>query len=289
MYVLKIHPTHQIESSSINKDTIILRGRFSTKGDLSSIIFFYLTSSTSLSTVDSERRDHMPTNTLSAKELVLGQPVHAIIEASVLYTQSDLAASEISYYKTLDRLEKSGDVIRLSKGLYYRPKKTRYGTVPIGEEQIINHFISNNRGIMVGYRMYMKNGLTTQISKRVELLSSVVRQQRRNIGHITISKISMELTPSVISTIETFEILQNYHTIEDLNIPALAEYLYSFSKIYTDETAAYILAHRTYKKSTIAFLSHCLTHLGVSNDLGKYLSPLSNYRIPPMEAIFALT
>lgn len=289
MYVLKNLLTYQPCSSSITKHTIILYGESSTKGILSSKFYFYLTYPSSLGTVDPERRIAMPANTQTAKELVLGQPVHAIIEASVLYTQSNLAASEVSYYKTLDRLEKSGDVIRLSKGLYYRPKKTRYGTVPIGEKQIINHFISNNRGMMVGYRMYVKKGLTTQISKRVELLSSVVRQQRRNIGHITISKISMELTPSVISTIETFEILQNYHTIEDLNIPALAEYLYSFSKIYTDEAAAYILAHRTYKKSTIAFLSHCLTHLGVSNDLGKYLSPLSNYRIPPMEAIFALT
>ncbi len=231
----------------------------------------------------------MPTNTLSAKELVLGQPVHAIIEASVLYTQSDLTASEISYYKTLDRLEKSGDVIRLAKGLYYRPKKTRYGTVPIGEEQIINHFISNNQGMMIGYRMYMKKGLTTQISKRVGLLSTVVREQRRTIDHITISKISMELTPTVISTIETFEILQNYHTIEDLNTSSLAEYLQRFSLAYTDETTDYSLSHRSYKKSTIAFLAHCLDYLGVSNNLRKYLSPLSDYRTPPMEAIFALT
>ena len=231
----------------------------------------------------------MPTNTLTAKELILGQPEHSIMEASVLYKQSGLAASETSYYKTLDRLEKSGDVIRLAKGLYYRPKKTRFGTVPIGEDQIVNYFISDNRGMMIGYRMYMKKGLTTQISKRIELLSSVVREQRRNIDHITISKISMELTPPVISTIETFEILQNYQKIEDLNTSALAEYLEHFSKAYTDETADYILEHRTYKKSTIAFLSRCLDYLGVFNDLEKYLSPLSVYRIPTMEAIFALS
>ncbi len=254
---------------------------------LSSRFDFYLTFFLSLSTVDPERRIHMSTNTLTAKELILGQPEHSIIEASALYKQSGLEASEVSYYKALDRLEKSGHVIRLAKGLYYRPKKTRFGIVPIEEEQIVNHFISDNRGMMIGYRMYMKKGLTTQISKRVELLSSVVREQSRNIDHITISKISMELTPSVISTIETFEILQNYQSIEDLNTPALAEHLQRFSKEYSDEAADYILSHRTYKKSTIAFLSRCLDYLGVSHDLEKYLSPLSDYRIPTMEAIFA--
>ena len=137
--------------------------------------------------------------------------------------------------------------------------------------------------------MYVKKGLTTQIGKRVELLSSVVRQQRRNIDHIAISKNSMELTPTVISTIETFEILQNYQTIEDLNTSALAVHLQRFSKEYTDEAADYILAHRAYKKSTIAFLSRCLDYLAVSHDLEKYLSPLSVYRIPTMEAIFAST
>ena len=105
--------------------------------------------------------------------------------------------------------------------------------------------------------------------------------------HIAISKISMELTPSVISTIETFEILQNHQSIEALNTPALAEYLQHFSKEYSDEAADYIISHRTYKKSTIAFLSHCLDYLGVFNDLEKYLSPLSDYRIRTMEAIFA--
>lgn len=258
-----------------------------TEEALSSNINFYLTSSTSLSTVDPERRIHMPTNTLTAKELILGQPEQSIIEASVLYKQSGLATSEVSYYKTLDRLEKGGHVIRLAKGLYYRPKKTRFGTVPIGEEQIINHFISYNRGMMIGYRMYVKKGLTTQISKRVELLSTVLRQQIRNIDHITISKISMELTPSVISTIETFEILQNYQSIEDFNTSALAVHLQRFSKEYSDEAAEYILAHRTYKKSTIAFLSRCLDYLGVSHDLEKHLSPLSDYRIPTMGALFA--
>ncbi len=282
-------PTQQPDSFSLTKHTTIPHDECTTKETLSSGLDFYLTYSFTLSTIDLERKARMPTKTLTAKELILGQPEHSIIEASVLYSQSELAASEVSYYKTLDRLEKNGDVIRLAKGLYYRPKITRFGTVPIGEEQIVNHFISHNRGMMIGYRMYLKNGLTTQIGKRIELLSTVVRQQRRNIDHITISKISMELTPSAISTIETFEILQNHRRIEDLNTSALAEYLQHFSKVYTNKIADYILVHRPYKKSTIAFLSHCLNYLGVSNDLGKYLSPLSDYKIPTMEAIFAPT
>ena len=40
-----------------------------------------------------------------------------------------------------------------------------------------------------------------------------------------------------------------------------------------------------YKKSTIAFLSSVLNHFKVKNTLGSYLSPLSDYKIPDVEAI----
>ena len=52
------------------------------------------------------------------------------------------------------------------------------------------------------------------------------------------------------------------------------------------KTGDYVLLHRKYSKSTIAFMKACLDFLGIPNGLGKYLSGLSEYKIPDVREIF---
>lgn len=41
-----------------------------------------------------------------------------------------------------------------------------------------------------------------------------------------------------------------------------------------------------YKKSTIAFLAAFLNHFHIKNSLSEYLSPVSSYKIPNLEALY---
>ena len=54
------------------------------------------------------------------------EPENKLLEASAMYESSFGAVPEMSYYKTLERMSKQGMLIHLAKGLYYRPKKSRY-------------------------------------------------------------------------------------------------------------------------------------------------------------------
>lgn len=81
--------------------------------------------------------------------------------------------------------------------------------------------------------------------------------------------------------------LQNFSTIEDLNWGEFAGYFAGFAEGYDDAAADYVLLHRKYRKSTIAFMKGCLDFLGVPNGLGKYLSNRSEYKIPDVREIFA--
>ena len=55
-------------------------------------------------------------------------PELQVFEASKLYNQNfNHEMSEAAYYKALERLTKEGCLAKISKGLYCRPKKTRYG------------------------------------------------------------------------------------------------------------------------------------------------------------------
>ena len=178
------------------------------------------------------------------------EPENKLLEASILYQKSFGTVPEMTYYKTLERMSKQGSLVHLTKGLYYRPKKSRFGTIPISEKEIIGHYTNNGRGIVIGYRLYNQKGLTTQISKRVEVLSSAVTEQKKNIQNVCVTNSGIDLTQETIPVIETMEILQKY------------------------------------KKSTIAFLERFLNYLGVDNTLHQFLSALSSYAIPEMEEFY---
>lgn len=214
------------------------------------------------------------------------EPENKLLEAHTLYNQSFSTIPEMTYYKTLERMCKKGFLVHLTKGLYYRPKNTRFGTVPISEKDIVDHYIKDNQGIVLGYRLYNQKGLTTQISKRVEILSSAVPGKKKNIHNVYVMNISISLTPETIPIIETLEILQNYKSIEDINNTALAAYMKEFARQYSDEDTVYVLKNRKYKKSTIAFLESFLNHFQVKNSLNQFLSSLSSYNIPDMKEFY---
>lgn len=69
--------------------------------------------------------------------------------------------------------------------------------VPISEKEIVSHFTGTNRGLLVGYRLYVNKGLTTQVSKNAEVLSVLVREHKKNISNVSVSKIEMELSPEI--------------------------------------------------------------------------------------------
>lgn len=214
------------------------------------------------------------------------EPENKLLEASALYSQSFSTIPEMTYYKTLERMCKKGILVHLTEGLYYRPKNIRFGTVPIIEKDIVDHYIQDNQGIVIGYRLFNQKGLTTQISKRVEVLSSAVPGKKKNIHNVYVMNISISLTPETIPIIETLEILQNYKSIEDINNTALAAYMKDFARQYSDEDAVYVLKNRKYKKSTIAFLESFLNYFKVENTLNQFLSSLSSYNIPDMEEFY---
>ena len=220
------------------------------------------------------------------KTIIEHEPENKLLEASALYSQSFSKIPEMTYYKTLERMCKKGILVHLTKGLYYRPKNTRFGTVPISEKDIVDHYIKDNQGIVVGYRLFNQKGLTTQISKRIEVLSSAVPGKKKNIHNVYVINISISLTPETIPIIETLEILQNYTSIEDINDTALVAYMKDFARQYSDEATVYVLKNRKHKKSTIAFLESFLNYFKVENTLNQFLSLLSSYAIPDIEEFY---
>ena len=107
--------------------------------------------------------------------------------------------------KALNRLVDQGTLQRLSKGKYYKPRKTVFGTLKPATEEITKDFLMKN-GKLVGYitgnRAFALMGLTTQITSSILIGTSRYRHPLTR-GDCVIS------------------FLQQYNPITEENIPLL--------------------------------------------------------------------
>ena len=214
-------------------------------------------------------------------------PENELIFASKLYTQMLCGeVTESAYYQTLGRLCKAGKLCKIAKGTYYRPKASKYGVVPPSQKEIVAAFTEQEKGTVVGYSLYNSLKLTTQVAKTVEVFSSALEQQTKNISNVLLQFCNLIYTPEVIGMIHMMEVLQNFEEIQDLNYTQFIKFCEQFAETYSDEVFTQVCQQMRYQKKTISFLRNILMHYHVPNNLGRYLSSLSEYKHPTMEAIY---
>ena len=79
----------------------------------------------------------------SENELIFASKLYAEVFADTI--------SESVYYQTLSRMCKRGYLHRLSKGVYCRPEKTRFGLVLPSESKITETFTEKEQGVILAY------------------------------------------------------------------------------------------------------------------------------------------
>ena len=194
--------------------------------------------------------------------------------------------SEVAFAQIISRLCRNGEIEHVSKGIYCRPKKTRFGTVLPSEREIVDLFTAGSNGVLVGYGLYNALGVTTQISKRQTAYSSIAEEQLKQIGNVTIHKYKLEYTSEVKSVIQLMELLHHYKEIQDVNTAAMIRSTEKLSGEYNEDAFEAVQKTIGYPKWTIAFLREVLNYHHTPNNLSRYLSALSNYPIPRMEELY---
>lgn len=195
--------------------------------------------------------------------------------------------SEAAFSQAVSRLCRSGEIHRVSKGVYCRPKRTRFGVIPPSEKEILNLFVSNNRGIVVKYNMYNSLGITTQIPKSFIVYSSAPEEQLKQIRNIIVHKHDLVYNKEVQAIIKTLELLYDYNNIQNINYKAYITNIEVLCKQYNESTFETVIKTIHYPKWVIAFLQEALNYYNIQNTLSKYLSALSSYKIPKMEELYA--
>lgn len=226
-------------------------------------------------------------SSLAVKKVLERYKENELIFASKVY-KTDLhnKISEAAFYKTLERMCKSGELVKIAKGTYHLPKISKYGIVPPSEKEIISAFTKNGTGTVVGYSLYNTLNLTTQISKSVCVMSSALESFTKTIRNVNVQRAQIDYSENVKNMIHALEVLQNFNTIQDINYSAFINFAEQLARNYNEETAKEVLSTINYKKSTIAFLQDILNYYGKENNLSIYLSSLSEYKYPTMEGLY---
>ncbi len=200
--------------------------------------------------------------------------------ANDIYRKNFSSIPEATFYKILERLVNESAVSRLATGVYCVPRSTLLGKVNASEKDIIEYFTQNSKGTVVGYRFYNEIGLTTQVSGTVRIYSANIAEKTKTVKNIRIIKAPLCFTEKESTLLKTMDILDNFSSIEDLDIGAFKKYMQSAVKVYDDAVMSAVMNAVKYKKRTIAFFKDILDSYSIPNNLAIYLSSLSKYKIP---------
>lgn len=106
------------------------------------------------------------------------------IESDYVFTYQDLNLSperSERVIKILNRLVAEGIIAKISKGRFYKPKKSAFGTLKPKLEEVVKGFLEKDGeviGYMTGYLAFNRLGLTTQVPNIIQLAQMYVKTKR---------------------------------------------------------------------------------------------------------------
>ena len=218
-------------------------------------------------------------------------PELEIIDAQKIYNKKFEEIPEPTFYKVLSRLAKDGNIERITKGIYCKPKQGKFGKIISSDKHILEYYLgeNKNKGVIISYGLFNKYGLTTQVSKKIEMYSNVLNQENRNVRNVSIKKANIRFDNRTIKIIELLEILQEYKNIEDLNNINLINFIKKAVNYYDEQTFTRVIKNISFKKSTIASLKNVLDFFNVENNIKTHLNGTTKYDAINMEELYETT
>ncbi|WP_421828341.1 DUF6088 family protein [Larkinella sp.] len=187
--------------------------------------------------------------------------------------------------KALERLQKKGVIKKLSKGIFYKPKKTIFGEKKPGEEQLLKPYLYQNgkrTAYITGDYLYNQLGLTTQVPAVMKIAS----RNRRifvNTGSVkaTAVKSYVEVTDDNYQLLGFLDAMKDLKQIPDVDMGnALAIFKDRVGQINPLQRQAMIDYALAYPPRVRALLGAVLTALNQQQGTKKLwdsLNPLTKF------------
>lgn len=195
--------------------------------------------------------------------------------------------------KALNRMVNSGKIEKLSKGKYFKPEKTPFGTLQPNQEQIVKDLINEDGkavGYLTGYSIYNKLGLTTQVSNLIQIGKNQTRPKfKRERYTISFVKQKNTITKKNIPLLQILDSIKLVKKIPDTTIKrSCLRFLEIIGKLKLDDKKELIRLSLKYPPSTRALLGALLDETqnkSITMSLKKSLNPITTYEIPGVNKV----
>ncbi len=214
-----------------------------------------------------------------------------------VFTASDFemeSQNQSAVVKALNRMAATGEISKLSKGKFYKPRKTQFGELKPSAYQIAKDYIERDGkliGYITGYSAYNALGLTTQISSYIQIGTNKSRRAVKRDKY-TISFIMQQNTITK-KNIEILRILDAIRFIRE--IPAttpneacirLKEIIKDLNDEQKEMLVKCSLKYTNYVRALCGAILEDIGYDGNSLDsIRKSLNGVTNYHLPISESV----
>lgn len=197
--------------------------------------------------------------------------------------------------KHLNRMVAAGKINKLSKGKYYKPQESVFGTLPPEQYQIVKDLLEDDDkriGYITGYSIYNSLGLTTQISNVIQIGKQQTRASfKRGRFKIAFIKQKNTITKENIKLLQLLDAIRFIKKIPDTTIDkSCKRLLVLLQELSANEQQQLIRLAFKYAPATRALLGALLSSVQTDKvlrlyDLNKTLNPITKYNIAVSETI----
>ena len=187
--------------------------------------------------------------------------------------------------KTLSRLVAAGKIVRISKGQFYKPEKTEFGSLQPQEYQIVKDLLEEKNkivGYITGISIYNKLGLTTQVSNTIQIGTNIDRKPRKR-GKYTIRFIRQKNTITKENTfmLQILDSIRFIKRIPDADVTESCKRIISIFRNFSQEEriaiAKYALKYNPGTKAITGAILDYISEINITDQLYKSINPATDF------------
>ena len=206
-----------------------------------------------------------------------------------VFTYSDFTTEvnkKEAIIKALNRLAASGKIVKLSKGKFYKPEESPFGTLQPDQKQIVKDLLEKDGkllGYITGLGIYNQLKLTTQVSYVIQIGRNETRPTlKRGMYSIAFIKQKNTITKENIPLLQLLDAIRFIKKIPDTTIETSCKRLKALlTELNTKQINTILRLSMKYPPATRALLGALLEDLSVPVDLSALqnsLNPITSYK-----------
>ncbi len=137
-------------------------------------------------------------------------------------------------YVALNRLAGEGIIENYAKGIYYKPKKSRFGTIGLDKRRLIEKKYLKRGDAVLGYvtgpQIWNEWGMTTQMPNRVWIAQNVRQKKIDSDLNVLVIKAKGDIKEKNIRALQFLDIIDQIDLIQDTDKENVAKRLISIYK-----------------------------------------------------------